>query len=188
VQFEWDPAKASANLKRHRVSFHAAATVLEDPLSTTFPGETHSEEEVCFLTIGASTQGHVLVVAHTERTKRSASSAPAEPRGASENSMSKATRPDDDDLRPEYDFASMKGGVRGKYVARLRKGSNLVLLEPEVAAAFPSDDAVNEALRGVLNTTRAVRGKGGLPNKALQPTSRATRRAKKAGRAGAARG
>ena len=55
------------------------------------------------------------------------------------------------------------------------KESNLVLLDPEVAAVFPSADAVNEALRGVLNTTRAVRGKGGLPNKALQPTSRARR-------------
>lgn len=102
--------------------------------------------------------------------------------------MSTVNRPGDDDLRPEYDFASMKGGVRGKYVARLRKGSNLVLLEPEVAAAFPSAEAVNEALRGVLNTTRAVRGKGGLPNKALQPTSRATQRAKRARRASAARG
>jgi hypothetical protein len=102
--------------------------------------------------------------------------------------MNKANRPDDDDLRPEYDFASMRGGVRGKYVARLRKGSNLVLLEPEVAAAFPSDDAVNEALRGVLNTTRAVRGKGGLPNSALRPTRRATRRSTKAPRAAAARG
>ena len=102
--------------------------------------------------------------------------------------MSRADRPKDDDLRPEHDFASMKGGVRGKYVARLRKQSNLVLLEPEVAAAFPSTEAVNEALRGVLNTTRAVRGKGGLPNKALQLTSRAPRRAKRAKRAGAARG
>ena len=101
--------------------------------------------------------------------------------------MKNVNRPDDDDMRPEYDFASMKGGVRGKYVARLRKGSNLVLLEPEVAAAFPSADAVNEALRGVLNTTRAVRGKGGLPDKALQPTSRPRRGAKKARRAGAAR-
>lgn len=102
--------------------------------------------------------------------------------------MSRASQPEDDDLRPEYDFASMKGGVRGKYVARLRKGSNLVLLEPEVAAAFPSAEAVNEALRGILNTTRAVRDKGGLPNKALQPTSRVTARAKKTRRAGAARG
>ena len=101
--------------------------------------------------------------------------------------MSKASRLRDDDLRPEYDFASMKGGVRGKYVARLRKGSNLVLLEPEVAVAFPSDDAVNEALRGVLNTTRAVRGKGGLSNSALQPRSRAKSHPKKARRAGAAR-
>ncbi len=67
MQFEWDPAKAAANLKRHRVSFHEAATVLEDPLSTTFADEAHSEAEVRFLTIGASTRGHVLVVAHTER-------------------------------------------------------------------------------------------------------------------------
>jgi hypothetical protein len=102
--------------------------------------------------------------------------------------MSKARRFVDDDLRPEYDFASMKGGVRGKYVARLRKGSNLVLLDPEIAAAFPSAEAVNEALRGVLNTTRAVRDKGGLPNKALQPTSRSIPRVKKARRVGAARG
>ena len=102
--------------------------------------------------------------------------------------MSKANRPEDDDLRPEYDFASMKGGVRGKYAARLRKGSNLVLLEPEVAAAFPSSEAVNEALRGVLNTTRAVRGKGGLANKALQPTSRGARRGNIGKRSGAARG
>jgi hypothetical protein len=59
--------------------------------------------------------------------------------------MSKASRADDDDLRPEYDFTVMKGGVRGKYVARVRKESNLVLLDPEVAAAFPSAAAVNEA-------------------------------------------
>jgi hypothetical protein len=78
--------------------------------------------------------------------------------------------PAKDDLLPEYDFASMKGGVRGKYVTRLRRGgSNIAVLEPEIAAAFPSDAAVNEALRGVLNTTKAVRRIGGLPNKALQP-------------------
>src|SRR5438093_1267454 len=121
-------------------------------------------------------------------TTPSESSAPDERRGARGHSMSKAKRRDDDDLLPEYDFASMTGGVRGKYVARLRRGSNLVLLDPDVAAAFPSDGAVNEALRGVLNTARAVRGKGGLPNKALQPTSRAASSGRKPGRAGAARG
>lgn len=83
-----------------------------------------------------------------------------------------------DELRPEYDFASMKGGVRGKYVRRFREGTNIVLVQPEVAEAFPTDDAVNEALRGVLNTTLAVRRTGGLPNKALQPASRVTRKRK----------
>jgi hypothetical protein len=91
-------------------------------------------------------------------------------------------------MRPEYDFASMKGGVRGKYTRRVREGSNIVLIEPEVADAFPTEEAVNEALKGVLSTTRAVRSTGGLPNKALQPTSRASRKAKSRKRSRAARG
>jgi hypothetical protein len=53
----------------------------------------------------------------------------------------------DDDLRPEYDFSQMAGGVRGKYRERYQAGTNLVLLDPDVAQAFPSEDAVNEALR-----------------------------------------
>jgi hypothetical protein len=80
--------------------------------------------------------------------------------------------PDADGLLPEYDFASMKGGVQGKYARRFREGSNVVILEPEIAAAFPSGAAVNEALRGVLNTTRAVRQTGGLSNKSLDATDR----------------
>ncbi len=84
-------------------------------------------------------------------------------------------------LHPEYDFASMKGGIRGKYAKRYREGTNIVLLEPDVAEAFPNDEAVNQALRGVLNTTRAVRGTGGLADKSLQPASqRRPRRSKRA--------
>jgi hypothetical protein len=62
-----------------------------------------------------------------------------------------------DDMRPEYDFASLSGGIRAKHYQKYRKGSNVVLLQPDVAEAFPSEEAVNEALRGVLKTTRAVR-------------------------------
>ena len=87
-----------------------------------------------------------------------------------------------DDMRPEYDFASIKGGVRGRYANRFREGTNIVLLDPAVVEAFPTEDAVNEALRGVLNTTRAVRRGGGLPNKALQPTSRTRRKKTRAPR------
>lgn len=52
-----------------------------------------------------------------------------------------------DELCPEYNFSQMKGGVRGKYVERYRSGTNLVLLDPDVAQAFPTDADVNEALR-----------------------------------------
>jgi len=78
-----------------------------------------------------------------------------------------------DEMRPQYDFVSMKGGVRGKYYERYRKATNVVALNPDVAAAFPTEDAVNEALRGVLRTARAVRRIGGISNQALQ-SSRGT--------------
>jgi hypothetical protein len=53
----------------------------------------------------------------------------------------------EDELRPEYDFSDMKGGVRGKYFESYRAGTNVVLLDPDVAKAFPTSDSVNEALR-----------------------------------------
>ena len=67
MQFEWDPLKSATNVRRRRISFDEAATVLEDALSTTYPDQAHSEDEMRFLTIGASQRGRVLVVAHTER-------------------------------------------------------------------------------------------------------------------------
>jgi len=60
-----------------------------------------------------------------------------------------------DDLRPEYrreDFGAM---VRGKYAERLKESSNIVVLDPEIAEAFPNTKAVNDALRGLLELARA---------------------------------
>lgn len=65
--------------------------------------------------------------------------------------MKKKSTEMNDELRPEYDMKSLlKGGVRGKYAERYRAGTNLVLLEPEVAKAFPNEKAVNEALKLVM--------------------------------------
>ena len=61
----------------------------------------------------------------------------------------------DPDIRPEYDFT---GGVRGKYAERYARGTNVVLLEPDVAAAFPTAEAVNKALRERLGEQRAKGG------------------------------
>lgn len=52
-----------------------------------------------------------------------------------------------DELRPLYDSTSLQSGVRGKYLERLQKGSNFVLLEPDVASLFPDAKSVNNALR-----------------------------------------
>lgn len=66
----------------------------------------------------------------------------------------KIETPLDDELRPEYDEALLRNGVRGKYVHRYRRGTNLVLLAPDVAAAFPTEEAVNDALRLLLKVAQ----------------------------------
>jgi hypothetical protein len=67
----------------------------------------------------------------------------------------KLVNENDDELRPEYDLRQLlKGAVRGKYAERYRTGTNLVLLEPDVAKGFPNGRAVNEALRLVLQLRR----------------------------------
>jgi hypothetical protein len=61
-----------------------------------------------------------------------------------------------DDLRAEYDLTKLKGGVRGKYYQRARGGSNLVLVEPELAKVFPDADSVNRALRVLRDAFGAI--------------------------------
>ena len=57
----------------------------------------------------------------------------------------------EDPMREEYDI---RGGVRGKYYERYRKGTNIVLLEPDVAAVFRDAASVNRALRMLINVAR----------------------------------
>ena len=59
-------------------------------------------------------------------------------------------------MRPDYDF---RGGVRGKYVSRYRAGTNVVVLDPDVAAVFSNADAVNRALRALLDVVPRHRPK-----------------------------
>src|SRR5205807_10294264 len=84
-------------------------------------------------------------------TRKSESSARGRQHRPSGTSTKKTRRKPTNDLRPEYDFASMRGGIRGKYAQRVRESSNIVVLEPDIAEAFPTEDAVNGALRALLN-------------------------------------
>nr|VFJ42300.1 MAG: hypothetical protein BECKFW1821A_GA0114235_100159 [Candidatus Kentron sp. FW] len=62
---------------------------------------------------------------------------------------------DEDDLRPEYDFDFSKA-ARGKYYRQYIEGTNVVVLDPDVATAFPNSEAVNDALRAMLRLTEQV--------------------------------
>ena len=59
-----------------------------------------------------------------------------------------------EDLRAEYDFASMAGGVKGKYAQRFKEGTNLVHLEPDIAAVFRDEASVNKVLRSLIDMAR----------------------------------
>ena len=69
--------------------------------------------------------------------------------------MKKASRKPAEDMKPEYKRSDLGPLVRGKYAQRYREATNVVVLEPEVAKAFPNERAVNKALRGLLRDRKA---------------------------------
>ncbi len=75
---------------------------------------------------------------------------------------------ENDELRPEYHREDLGPGIRGKYLKAYRKGTNLVLLSPEVAKAFPTEQAVNDALRSLIEVAQ----------RSVRPTKRSSRRPK----------
>jgi hypothetical protein len=88
--------------------------------------------------------------------------------------MKRKAKTVNDDLRQEYDFASMTGGVRGKYRDRLASSSNIIVLDDDVADAFGTDKDVNDALRALLALAATVGRTEKLPNKPLPPTGSAS--------------
>ena len=83
--------------------------------------------------------------------------------------MKKVNRKASDELRREYKRSDFKTLVRGKYAARVNEASNVVVLDPQVARAFPTDKAVNTALRALLRRKK----------ESARPTTRSTRTARK---------
>jgi len=71
--------------------------------------------------------------------------------------MKKASaKPDNNELRPEYDLSKLKGGVRGKYYKQATAGTNLVLIDPELTEVFPDTESVNRALRLLADTAASA--------------------------------
>src|SRR3990172_5179196 len=82
-----------------------------------------------------------------EGTESESSARGVRPGAKEENMRPKPKIKSEDDMLPEYDF---KGAVRGKYYERYRQGTNVVLLDPDVAAVFRDSDSVNQALRVLI--------------------------------------
>ena len=100
--------------------------------------------------------------------------------------MNPQTHPtDSDDMRPEYDFSQ---GVRGKHYQAYRAGINVVFLDADVAEVFADSASVNQALRLLVKLAKTHVPAKSRPHKALQPASRARRKAKSRKRSRAARG
>lgn len=70
MTFEWDARKATANLKKHHVTFEEATTVFLDPLAITFPDPDHSLDELREITIGSTIEGRIVFVSHCEVAER----------------------------------------------------------------------------------------------------------------------
>ena len=70
----------------------------------------------------------------------------------------------EDELRPEYDLSKLKNANKGKYASRYREGTNLILLEPDVAEVFRDGSAVNEALRLLIKIADAKILKSAQPD------------------------
>lgn len=105
------------------------------------------------------------------------SSAPARQHVVKLMTTKNAAKNVNDELRPEYDLSKLKGGVRGKYYKRATAGTTLVLLEPDVAKAFPDGRTVNDVLRAVIKVARTQAKAIGsdLPNKVAGPNGRRRR-------------
>jgi len=69
--------------------------------------------------------------------------------------MSQENKPEKDEMRPEY---NIRGGVRGKYYERYQKGTNVVVLDPDVAAVFRDSQSVNQALRLLIDVAKSQAG------------------------------
>jgi len=186
MEFEWDPDKAAANIEKHGVEFSEAITVFSDPLELTIADPDHSEGSTdssasasrwpaaCWLLRIRNVKGAPGSSMLVRRSQRNGSN------------MNPQTHPSaSDEMRPEYDFSK---GVRGKHYQAYRAGTNVVLLDADVAKVFTNSASVNEALRLLVKLANTHVPTGGLPNKALQSTTRARRKAKSRKRSRAARG
>jgi uncharacterized DUF497 family protein len=152
LTFEWDANKARANLAKHAISFQEATTVFGDPVSLTIPDPAHSRIEHRFIILAGRIKVEFWLSSTPNAAIISASSVRGSRAATKENTMKKpSAKSAEKNMQPEYDFAN---GVRGKHFRRYQRGTNVVVLEPDVARIFSNAETVNHSLRALAGIIR----------------------------------
>lgn len=157
MEFEWDPTKADSNLEKHGVPFDEATTAFGILSHSPFPTPiilTTRNDSSCL----ASRSKVASSSLSTPTEARDSESSALESRLEMKDDPMKKDNSQDSDMREESDFG---GGIRGKYADRFAEGSNVVVLDPDVAAEFKTRKAVNDALRAQLENGRRTSGDEG---------------------------
>lgn len=149
--------KGGGQYRETQVFLREAKTVFRDRMLITVIDEEHSIDEERYITIGMSAHGRLLRSPIRIVRGTSGSLVPARPPGKRNTFMSLPIDPKDYELRDEYDLSKMTVVPKGRYAPQHRVGKNIALLDPDVVQAFPTDDAVNEALRLVMRIARIPR-------------------------------
>ena len=169
LEFEWDLEKAAENLAKHKVSFEGATTVFGDPLGRIMADPRHSFVEERLVLLGRSEDRRLLAGMHVEKREAiriiSARQATRREQGTMKKprNRGKASKPADaDEILPEYDFSRAR---RNPYASRYTSGSVVVVLEPDVAAAFPGSAEANQALRALAGIIEKHRSRAPVPRR-----------------------
>jgi uncharacterized DUF497 family protein len=152
LNFEWDANKAKSNLGKHGISFEAPNAF--GVRRSAFVDHSRSDAfglGKSFHHSRSFASGQVASCrAHRKRRQYSELSA-RESRADENDGVMKKARGKNDEMLREYDFSQ---GVRGKYAQRYARGSNVVVLEPDVAKIFPNAEPVNSSLRSLAEILR----------------------------------
>jgi uncharacterized DUF497 family protein len=144
--FHFDPQKTASNRAKHGVTFAKAMTVFSDSPASTLPDEMHSSMRSASLPLAYRQDSEFYSSFPLKTSPASGSSIPALPLQQRSNNMKKSVESGPLAPRPGMDFSQ---GARGKHLARMQEGTNVILLAPDLLESFPGSDAVNSALRSL---------------------------------------
>ena len=162
MKFEWDTAKAEANVRKHGVSFDEAGSAFLDQFSVSGPDTDHSMGEPRATSPSECPAWGGCSRSSTPTASGSSASSAHAVSPVQKGNFMKKTK---DEMRAEYKRSDFTKLERGKFYKEVAKGTSVVLLDPAIAKVFPTSEAVNAALLGLLTLTEQTARITGRPKR-----------------------